>query len=96
MRLVSVLTRVGHLGLAFTVVANVAHVLSIVFLIQMSAEEDVLFVTEVNMPVHVQHRLSLEVPDCIFGKVLDHVLFRRVLGRLQVLQLVLALLDVAQ
>ena len=42
-------TSVGHPTLAFAVVANVAHVLRIVFLVQVRAEEDVLLVTEVNM-----------------------------------------------
>ena len=90
------LTRMGHLRLAFAVVANVAHVLRVVFLVQMRAQEDVLLGTEVSMAVHVQHCLSLKVPDRIFGKVLNFVHIVLELRALQVRQLVLAELDVAQ
>lgn len=93
-RLVGVLTSMGHLGLAFAVVADVAHVLRVVFLIEMGAKEDVLLVSEVNMPVHVHHCLSLKVSDCIFGKILHLVLNFIILSRLETCELLLAGLNV--
>ena len=73
MGLVGVLASVRHLRLAFTMVASVAHVLRVVLLVEVRAQEHVLLVADLTVPVLVQHRLLLEVADGVLGELLSLV-----------------------
>ena len=56
-------------------VTDVAHVLCVVLLVKVSAQEDVPFVAEVYLPVHVQHRLLLAESDRVLRKVFHGEIF---------------------
>ena len=68
-RFVGVLTGVSHLALTLPMVAGVAHVLSVVLLVQVVAEEHVLLF-DVGVPVLVKHGLSLEVANGVLSELL--------------------------
>lgn len=69
MRFVGVLTSGGHLTLAFSMVARVAHVLGVVLLIEVVAEEHVLDL-ELSMTVLMEHGLTLEMAYRVFSELL--------------------------